>query len=335
VQRREQGNACYRAGAWRRAFNRYVLAAAAVAQAGRDHSFDAAQRARARQEQLRVGLNVAAVALQLGDGETALAQCAEALVLDPSLLKGWWRQGKARLLLGDAEGAVSDLTRAEQLVGRPAPPATRFNLSFRLEFSLCQVLFTELREPTDRSGQCQGQGGGGAGGSRSEGSETATKAAPAALLRQIRKERARAQALLRAQREAQRATYGRFPAVRPGVVPSGALCEQLDDGAGHGVVAMAAAAAAARPAPASADDPALPSTADAADTAQQQQQQQQQAAAAAAAAAEEEVVVALRAGLCSGARKPQPEEEEEAGGSKRRIQLPPPGAFVEDDPDAL
>jgi transposase-like protein len=123
VQRREQGNACYRSGAWRRAFNRYVLAAAAVAQAGRDHSFDAAQRARARQEQLRVGLNVAAVALQLGDGETALVQCAEALVLDPSLLKGWWRQGKARLLLGDAEGAVSDLTRAEQLVGRPVPPA--------------------------------------------------------------------------------------------------------------------------------------------------------------------------------------------------------------------
>ena len=114
-QRRTQGNACYAEQAWERALNRYVLAAAAVAHADQDTNFDAAERHAARQEKLLVALNVAATALQMGQPQQALEQCNDALAIEPAAFKAWWRRGKARIELGDPEGAILDLKRALEL----------------------------------------------------------------------------------------------------------------------------------------------------------------------------------------------------------------------------
>ena len=116
---RERGNACYAARNWERALNRYVLAAAAVVHADRDSSFTEEERAAARSERLLVSLNVAATALQLGDGEEALRQSDEALSIEPSSFKGLWRRGKARLVLGDPEQALEDLQSAARLAATP------------------------------------------------------------------------------------------------------------------------------------------------------------------------------------------------------------------------
>ena len=116
--RRAQGNDCYKAGDWERALNRYVLAAAAVAHSDKDSNFDDRLRAAARVERALVALNVAATALQLGDGREALTQCEEALEISGERsAKVLWRRGKAHLLLGDGEAAVADLKEAEALVG--------------------------------------------------------------------------------------------------------------------------------------------------------------------------------------------------------------------------
>ena len=116
---RERGNASYSVKDWERALNCYVLAAAAVVHADRDSNFTEEERAAARSERLLVSLNVAATALQLGDGEEALRQSEDALSIDPSSFKGLWRRGKARLVLGDPEHALEDLQSAVRLVATP------------------------------------------------------------------------------------------------------------------------------------------------------------------------------------------------------------------------
>ena len=112
---RELGNACYCAKDWERALNRYVLAAAAVTHADRDSNFTHEQLCAARAERLTVCLNVAATALQLGDGQEALRQSEQALSIDPGSFKGIWRRGKACVLLGDADRALADLRAAARL----------------------------------------------------------------------------------------------------------------------------------------------------------------------------------------------------------------------------
>jgi tetratricopeptide (TPR) repeat protein len=112
---RELGNSCYGAKDWERALNRYVLAAAAVTHADRDSNFTEEQRGAARAERLSVCLNVAATALQLGDGAEALRQSEEALAIEPRSFKGLWRRGKASLMLGDGQRALEDLQAAAQL----------------------------------------------------------------------------------------------------------------------------------------------------------------------------------------------------------------------------
>ena len=112
---RELGNACYGAKDWERALNRYVLAAAAVAHADRDSNFTHEQLRAARAERLTVCLNVAATALQLGDGTEALQQSEQALSIDPGSFKGLWRRGKACVLLGDGDRALADLRAALRL----------------------------------------------------------------------------------------------------------------------------------------------------------------------------------------------------------------------------
>ena len=114
---RENGNRLFKAGHFKRAARRYEEALKKEPKEKDDFASVASAEKAARLEEVRkiklsAHLNLAACHLKLNEPQLALEQSNGALEIDLTSVKALYRRGQARLLLGDVEGARSDLLEA-------------------------------------------------------------------------------------------------------------------------------------------------------------------------------------------------------------------------------
>jgi len=128
ITRREEGNAFFKAGQFRRAAKRYKSALECVKS---DHSFDADEKKKGKDQQLLCLLNQAACAVKLGQWKEAVEHTTKALELDSSNPKALFRRAQAHIARGDLDLAQRDLNQA--LEKQPSDKEVRALLSHCLQ----------------------------------------------------------------------------------------------------------------------------------------------------------------------------------------------------------
>lgn len=121
-QRKAEGNAHFAKGDLKKALYSYHTAwlfikglNASVSMVPESARQDVSSDEKSSIDQLTVSLhlNLAAVHLKEGKNEKVIDDCNTLLAIDPSNVKGRFRRGKARLALGNLDGAEEDLLAAK------------------------------------------------------------------------------------------------------------------------------------------------------------------------------------------------------------------------------
>jgi len=109
AKRREDGNAFFKQGLWKRAAKRYKSALSCVKS---DHSFNPEEKQKGKEQQLLCLLNQAACSIKLQKWKDVIDQTTKALEIEASNPKAHFRRAQAHMTHADYDLAEKDLNRA-------------------------------------------------------------------------------------------------------------------------------------------------------------------------------------------------------------------------------
>jgi len=129
---KEQGNAAFKAGDYKKAVSNYHkmgMYVKTLDTAGQDPSgmgigkgkeISDEDKAKVRELKLSHHLNLAMCLMKLENWDKAITNCSKALEVDEHSVKALFRRGKCRSLKGDLDGAKLDLLKANSLEPKDA-----------------------------------------------------------------------------------------------------------------------------------------------------------------------------------------------------------------------